>query len=918
MGQFFLGTRGRDTLSGGAGDDFLYGYEDADLMSGGGGNDNLYGGAGNDTLMGGDGNDSIYGEQGNDSLRGGNQNDFLQGGDGADRLFGDAGNDVLQGYRFGPTGTAGDFVRIDDGANDSLDGGTGDDYLSGGDGNDSLVGGAGFDEIDGDDGDDVLVIGRDGGEMEGGYGNDRYVVSRGDGEVEIFQDTPDNEEGLVSGVFNRPGTDRLVVNVARSNLVLSRVGADLVITIADSPADKITVFGHFYDSPGDFGYGDFSLAEIQLNDALLDKAAILQGVTSVRGVMVNGTTGADDLSSASGRATADEDVIFGYAGNDTIDGLAGSDFLNGDTGNDLLRAGDGDDELEGGDGNDSLLGDAGDDELLGGLGRDTLNGGVGDDFIAGDLDGDDDVAGDADSLIGGDGNDTLVGEAGNDTLNGGAGSDWLFGGAGDDTYIVDNAGDVVSDEVVFDGQQPVRGNDVIKSSVSYSLAGTNVQRLELTGTGNIAATGSDRDDYLLGNSGNNTLTGGAGFDQIFGGAGNDLLDAGLGGGALTGGAGADTYRYMDLSSQIEIAQFDSVNDVPARTSGAGTDRLLLAGGITEDNIELFSDNLDLYVRVQGNNAAEVIVLGHFYADPGTFGYGDLSLDEISFQSGVTWDKARIASEVVLTDDARQVGHGTATDDSLVGGNGGDALFGYAGNDILNGGLSSDVLIGDAGNDSLIGGDGVDDLNGGLGNDTLDGGLGADFMEGGGGNDLYVYDDESDEVIERAASGTDTVRATLSVDLADDAFRNIENIQLSGTLGLSAFGSDGNNDIKGNAGSNKIYGGLGKDLMSGGTGADRFIFESAAESKVGATRDVIRDFSNAQRDKIDLSGIDADVLAVGEQSFSFIGSAAFTEGVAGQVRFEGGVLFANLDEDTAAEFSVALTGVTAMSTNDFVF
>ncbi|MGO8148086.1 hypothetical protein AB9F42_35640, partial [Rhizobium leguminosarum] len=41
--------------------------------------------------------------------------------------------------------------------------------------------------------------------------------------------------------------------------------------------------------------------------------------------------------------------------------------------------------------------------------------------------------------------DTLSGGVGNDTLNGGAGADRLIGGAGNDNYIVDNAGDVVTE-----------------------------------------------------------------------------------------------------------------------------------------------------------------------------------------------------------------------------------------------------------------------------------------------------------------------------------------------------------------------------------------------------------------------------------------------------------------------------------------
>src|SRR5205085_1073682 len=51
-----------------------------------------------------------------------------------------------------------------------------------------------------------------------------------------------------------------------------------------------------------------------------------------------------------------------------------------------------------------------------------------------------------DTLSGLAGNDTLIGNAGNDTLNGGTEADTMTGGAGDDTYVVDNVGDVVTED----------------------------------------------------------------------------------------------------------------------------------------------------------------------------------------------------------------------------------------------------------------------------------------------------------------------------------------------------------------------------------------------------------------------------------------------------------------------------------------
>jgi len=127
--------------------------------------------------------------------------------------------------------------------------------------------------------------------------------------------------------------------------------------------------------------------------------------------------------------------------------------------------------------------------------------------------------------------DTLVGLAGNDTLNGGVGADRLEGGSGNDIYVLDNAGDVVvelADE----------GIDVVQSSVSHTL-GANVEKLMLTGSASVSATGNELANYLLGNSGANFMFGAAGNDQLDGSSGADTLNGGLGLDTLTGGSGDD-------------------------------------------------------------------------------------------------------------------------------------------------------------------------------------------------------------------------------------------------------------------------------------------------------------------------------------------------------------------------------------------
>lgn len=188
-----VGGSGNDSLTGGAGADYLNGdgwenftnigsvgdvgnVPDAagaratgSTMAWGtvatvGGNDTLHAGAGNDTLYGGVGadqlygegdNDALYGEDGTDTLDGGDGNDTLSGGNHADSLIGGAGNDTLDG-----------------GAdNDTLLGGAGADSLSGGDGNDSLNGGTEDDYLDGGAGNDTLIAGEGADTLTGGLGD---------------------------------------------------------------------------------------------------------------------------------------------------------------------------------------------------------------------------------------------------------------------------------------------------------------------------------------------------------------------------------------------------------------------------------------------------------------------------------------------------------------------------------------------------------------------------------------------------------------------------------------------------------------------------------------------------------------------------------------------------------------------------
>jgi Ca2+-binding RTX toxin-like protein len=255
---------------------------------------------------------------------------------------------------------------------------------------------------------------------------------------------------------------------------------------------------------------------------------------------------------------------------------------------------------------------------------------------------------------------------------------------------------------------------------------------------------------------------------------------------------------------------------------------------------------------------------------------------------------------------------------------------------IGGGALNDDFIGTGIGDCLTGAAGNDRVNGMGGNDTLDGNAGSDTMIGGAGDDKFGVDSAGDVVSEAAGGGSDTAESTVSYTLA----ANVENLNLLGdAASINATGNALNNLIYGNNGANILDGaggadtllggadndtflaGAGKDLMTGGAGLDRFDFNALSDS--GATfaqRDVINTFAHG--DKIDLSTLDANANAGGNQGFGFV--ASFT-GVAGQLQWDqtaptGFLIQGDVNGDGAADFSLqiyAAPGFGSVQSWDFI-
>ena len=844
------GGGGADTLRGGVGDDVYYVDHPGDRVfeARDEGHDRIHAAVSyvmvggvyvEDLTLTGDGNIDGTGNSLANVIKGNSGNNILDGGKGADTLIGGVGNDT---YYLDNTGdvvvekagegtdlvvAAFSFVLKSsshlenliltgggnlNGAGNELDnvitGNTGINVLKGGAGDDTLDGGAGADRLEGGDGGDIYHV-DDSGDVvveKAGQGTDLIIASvsqvlAADSHIENLTLTGSAD---LNGSGN--GLDNIITGNSGANVLDGGLGNDTLNggdgadTLRGGAGDDI----YYVDNIGDV------VAEADGDG--LDRVFASVSYTLVRGVYVENLT------------------------------LTGWDDING-TGNGLdniITGNQGDNVLNGGNGTDTLIGHHGDDTFYVDSARDVVieYSNEGTDLIVSSvsltLKADSYVenltlAGSADLNGTGNGLDNLItgnkgvnvlkGGAGNDTLIGGAGADTLEGGAGDDTYHVDSTGDVV-----IEGAGDSR--DTVVSTISYSLAGRDIEVLVLTGSANIDGVGNDVDNFLTGNAGTNVLEGRGGNDVLVGGAGSDTLK---------GGAGNDTYYVDDAGDVIVEARNEGEDRVYASisytlSSGAYVEDLILTG---LDDIDGTGNGLaNVITGNEGNNVLD----GGKGADTLIGGWGD---DTYYVDS---------AADVVI----EQAWQGT---DLIV------AAFSYvltSGSHVENLALSGSANIngtGDELSNVITGNDGANVLKGGGGDDFLDGGAGADVLEGGAGDDTYYVDNSGDVVREGAGDSLDIVGASISYTLTGG---NIEALVLLGTSNINGTGDAADNILVGNSGANTLNGGAGADILSGGggsdtltggAGADVFVFSANSESTNGSP-DRITDLSD--EDFIDLT------------------------------------------------------------------
>ena len=318
--------------------------------------------------------------------------------------------------------------------------------------------------------------------------------------------------------------------------------------------------------------------------------------------------------------------------------------------------------------------------------------------------------------------------------------------------------------------------------------------------------GTDDSDTLSGNFNDDFIYGFGGNDTLYGNGGNDFLNGGAGSDIMVGGSGDDIF-VVDSSADVVLEQAgqgaDWVWSSISYTLGANVENLTLSGTAA---INGGGNGLDNTIRGNGGNNM-LHGLG-----------GD---DVLDGQAGA---------------DAMFGGDG---DDVYYVDNGGDQVFEVStgGIDEVRSTVSTTLapwvenltLLGAAsingtgnGLDNIITGNtGTNVLTGGGGKDTLDGKGGADTMIGGTGDDTYFVDNANDVVVEQNEDqeGWDFIRTSVSYTMG----ANVEVMQLMDSGGaINGTGSDGYNNIIGNASANVLTGSGGDDDLVGGGGIDTMI------------------------------------------------------------------------------------------------
>ncbi|QEY15516.1 hypothetical protein D0C16_05735 [Cellvibrio sp. KY-GH-1] len=722
------------------------------------------------------------------SLHGGGGHDYIEGSWGGDRIYGDGGNDWIDAgsvYKYSGTITpkAGD-PTYDQHGKDLIDGGEGDDVITGRSASSSWHGG---------DGKDMLLA---------------NTALRFDFMFGGYRDGGDQFSRSYMSDLTDEGAGRAVTLDYKWRDLLNYADSGFEI-IKKTEGDK-TLYGYSAwagITPGTYSGGssagngwsyEFNFVD---GEPLKPSAELGGGISSYLYKYPGMPTG--DLGGVAshilqskytknGQSRDWEVSLFMHElsleGSDTLAKLANKPYiqLHGDEGDDLLVGWHGKDELYGGDDNDALFAGAGNDVLDGGSGDDTLFGEAGDDTIIGGS-GNDVMVGDSGRTEVLSSNDFLYGGSGNDTLSGNEGNDYLYGGADNDLLLGES------------------GNDYL--------------------------VGSEGVDTFHGGSGADTIV--AGFEDFFAAGGDDndvyIIDATIYNGlpSVKASAPRASKQKNILGSQLygaaTISSMDAGLDAPLVIQDTGGENSLFLKGVSSfENLQVTASGSDLIIGHLGKKLIFVNGLQGGLSQIALGGEDSVNTKGIELNEFLLSNLSSPVSRWAASPGTSIVGG--LEDDSLVAHDGGSTLIGGKGNDLLSGGQGDDIYV-------VRNGDGLDNITeqGGINTINLTEGILADqlALHRTNGNLLVLISGSQSVVVngmfDLVTGDLVANKAIHKIQFSNGDVWDLERILQESVKGSTLTGTILNDLLIGYEGNDTLIGGRGDDTLRGDRGDDHYQF-----------------------------------------------------------------------------------------------
>lgn len=339
------------------------------------------------------------------------------------------------------------------------------------------------------------------------------------------------------------------------------------------------------------------------------------------------------------------------------------------------------------------------------------------------------------TIVGTDGRDTLTGTPNDDVIVGLGGKDFIFGYGGDDRICSGGGGTRRQPEHIESGA----GDDMVRggagSQAVYASAGDDLIRV---GPGyDPALMGGKGNDQIWGGRGTDWFYGKEGADRLYGGRGSDSFHEGPGDDIIVGGPDTgrgDAVSYLDSQQGLEV-------DLQLRTATSGLGRDSLSGvevviGTMYDDTIRGNDRANLFFTFDGDDV--LIGLGGDdclspYDGENTVegGSGDDAYAGNAFSTGGCLLEDYSSFNPIVTGGVDV----DLTQGRVVYHTG--AVTALTSIESAYGTLHDDTLVGDDGRNRLFGGGLPDRIEGRGGDDLLDGGAGDDFIDGGDGEDTCL-------------------------------------------------------------------------------------------------------------------------------------------------------------------------------------